>query len=265
MILIEPLAGLANRMRALDSAIALSKFLGQSLFVEWQSNKDLNCKFSDIFKPIIHFKLNESKIRSFQKGKLFKIYYGLIRAKKFDISFNSVTSKRIDNKEMLEKLGNVKSIYIATYFRFFESEVPFSDFVPIDRLQETIDNVTKHYTPATIGVHIRRGDHKTAIEESPIGLFIDRINAEIKRNDKSHFFLSTDSAKVEQELKAKYGDKVITYQDKSLDRNSTKGVQDALVDLYSLSKTKKIFGSFHSSFSETAAQIGKIKLEIISN
>jgi hypothetical protein len=40
-------------------------------------------------------------------------------------------------------------------------------------------------------------------------------------------------------------------------------MQDALVELYTLSRTSLILGSSHSTFSDTAAAIGDIQCEII--
>ena len=39
---------------------------------------------------------------------------------------------------------------------------------------------------------------------------------------------------------------------------------DSVVDLYSLAATKKIYGSYLSSYSEVAAQIGQVPLEVLS-
>jgi len=48
------------------------------------------------------------------------------------------------------------------------------------------------------------------------------------------------------------------------ERNSLQGMQDALVELYTLSRTSRIIGSMQSSYSETAAQIGRIQCEFIN-
>jgi len=57
-----------------------------------------------------------------------------------------------------------------------------------------------------------------------------------------------------------FGDRIIVLPDVDTSRNSVRGMQDALVELYVLSRTNKIFGSHQSSYSETAAQIGNYSL-----
>lgn len=75
-------------------------------------------------------------------------------------------------------------------------------------------------------------------------------------------YLATDDESVKQELKKRYGKRLIYVKDKA-DHSSIAGIQGGIVDMYVLARTQKIFGSFHSSFSELAAQIGNIPLEII--
>ena len=53
--------------------------------------------------------------------------------------------------------------------------------------------------------------------------------------------------------------KIIVYK-KEMNRDTPNGIRDAVVDLYCLSKTKYIYGSYWSSFSDIAARIGEIRL-----
>lgn len=46
-------------------------------------------------------------------------------------------------------------------------------------------------------------------------------------------------------------------------RQDENGIADAVVDLFILSRTQRLYGSYWSSFSEVAAQIGNIPLEIV--
>jgi hypothetical protein len=50
-----------------------------------------------------------------------------------------------------------------------------------------------------------------------------------------------------------------------LSRKSVGGIQDAAIDLWILSRTQKILGSYRSSFSETASEIRGIPLKIIKS
>lgn len=59
-----------------------------------------------------------------------------------------------------------------------------------------------------------------------------------------------------------YGKRILT-NTPPLNRDSLEGMIGAVVDLWSLSRTKKIWGSYYSSYSEMAAILGNINLEII--
>ena len=51
-IWLVPVGGLANRMRAIDSAVALSRQCGSELHIVWFKDPGLNCRFDQLFAPI---------------------------------------------------------------------------------------------------------------------------------------------------------------------------------------------------------------------
>ena len=75
-------------------------------------------------------------------------------------------------------------------------------------------------------------------------------------------YLATDSETVKQELKRRYGNRLLCAEEEA-DRSSTSGIQGGVADMYTLARTDKIFGSFQSSFSELASQLGNIPLVIV--
>ena len=101
-----------------------------------------------------------------------------------------------------------------------------------------------------------------SIKGSPLEGFIEAMSRDLIADSETNFFLATDDAEVEKVLIKRFPGKIITYK-KVYSRQEVKGVQDAMVDLYCLSRTNKIYGSFYSSFSEIASRIENIPLEII--
>src|SRR5213080_179791 len=49
---LEPIGGLGNRMRAIDSALALARRLDTPLTVFWRRTADLDCAFRDLFEAL---------------------------------------------------------------------------------------------------------------------------------------------------------------------------------------------------------------------
>ena len=86
---------------------------------------------------------------------------------------------------------------------------------------------------------------------------------EISKNEDCQFYLATDSEEEKKRLKEIFGERILTLP-RAANRNSIAGMQDALVELYVLSRTQKIFGSMQSSYSETAAQISNIRCELLT-
>jgi hypothetical protein len=91
--------------------------------------------------------------------------------------------------------------------------------------------------------------------------FFRKIEEEIAQGTEK-FFLATDDGETrllfEQKFPGKFISYCSTFNDSQL-RQTT--VQDALVDLYLLARTNKIIGSFNSSFSIYASDLGGIPLE----
>ena len=178
------------------------------------------------------------------------------------IIFHWEFQKLFEEKFQFESLLKYKRVFLSSFSRFYSNASMYKLFKPIDELQQKIEERTKNFSVNTIDVHIRCADHKNSIIYSPTELFIKVMKEEIEINPATNFYLASDSVKVKQELEREFKDRIITvYEDVS--RDSIKGNMEALVDLYSLSKTLKIFGSYYSSFSETAAYISGIEEKTI--
>ena len=111
-------------------------------------------------------------------------------------------------------------------------------------------------------MHIRRTDHLDAIEESPLDAFITAMREKLDAEPGTNYFLATDDEQVEFLLMKLFPTKIIVHK-KEFTRQSIQGIKDAVVDLYCLSATAGIYGSYFSSFSDIAARIGNIPLHVI--
>ncbi len=271
MIYLQPHSGLANRLRVIISGLHFSDIVQQELTLIWKKDKSLFCDFTDLFEPngkIILKKHNwKLKILNSLQNKttLYKLF-----SKLFSIDFSlfdkdakefvwSTGTNNFDLSKLPEKVAN---FYFSTCHEFCFDTAYIKYLRPISAIQKSIDkNVTK-FTNKTIGIHVRRTDHLDSIEESPLEFFIETIRNDLEKDSSLNYFLATDDESVETILKNLFPGKINCYQ-KDYARINIKGVQDAVVDLYSLANTCKIYGSYFSSFSDIAARIGNIPLEII--
>ena len=158
-----------------------------------------------------------------------------------------------------------RKVYIASFVYFYSPEDEndrFSVFRPLASILQEIDTRCSLFGTNTVGVHIRRTDNTLSIAQSPTRLFIERMKKEIEQNGDTTFYLASDSEEDKRSIVNRFGNRVFTSVHKA-DRNSLEGMQEALVELYLLSHTRHVLGAVHSSFSETAAQIGKISYELL--
>ena len=101
-----------------------------------------------------------------------------------------------------------------------------------------------------------------AIRFSPLSAFRQKIDQLLECEAFNQIFLCTDDEQVRQYFKKTYGNRLLTRQ-VEISRDSLLGIQNAVIDLWSLAQTRRIVGSYYSSFSETAAEISGIPLDII--
>ncbi len=273
MITLIPVGGLANRMKAIDSAIALAEETRNALKVIWFKDQGLNCSFQELFQPILpqetYISVKEACLTDLlindrpRKKNLYLPW--LFQKLRFDkVLYEQETTRMFYNHFDFAAWCRQQNVYIAScvYFHTSTHKLPFTVFRPTLQLQKKIENVTADFYPNTIGVHIRRTDNIVSIQESPTELFIQRMQEEINRQPDTRFYLATDSEQDKQRLVETFGSHLITSPHKA-DRNSREGIENALVEMYALSHTRHILGSAKSSYSETAAQLGHITCEII--
>lgn len=270
MIVIKPYGGLGNRLRSLDSAIALSDCTRHSLKMIWDANEELNCSFSSLFNAPEDFDLKEISTsylsRKFQE-KIAIIFHftGINYPFSFDCVLHENDLMKLKSRGYdFCKLKNFKNIYINSNGRFLSPGKPYNYLSPVSDIKQKVDELCIDFDDNCIGVHIRRTDNQLSIKKSPIEKFIELMKAEEKQNPEQKFFLSTDSPRAENDIEKAFKGKIIKY-DKELSRKKEQGVKDALIDMLCLSRTSKIIGSYWSSFSEVAAEMGNIPLVIAAN
>lgn len=257
IISIISIGGLCNRMRAMAGAIKLAKEWNAHILFVWVAMPDMNAPFKKLFRdfpyPVYDVKGNRSIFRVLDLVK--KIWAGVI------IDDNLVYKNFKGNDRGVEYLKNIggRNLLIQTCENITDSK-DFSMFIPS---QEVVKLLDKRVDNNTVGVHIRRTDSVNSIKFSPTSLFIEKLQEEVNANQDVRFYLATDDKNEESLLKSHFGERIITYEKRSLDRNNPDGIIDAMVDLSNLSHCHHLLGSYFSSFSEIAADWGKIERKVV--
>ena len=277
-LVIKPIGGLANRLLVVDSALKFQRLVKpDKTLIIWERNRNLNCSFKELFHYPDHLHFVETKgFNKFSIRSYFE-FYNSFNPSNFRWSFfNRMLGKerkfrKIYYSEDIESLitkgenfvpnSEEEYIYISFYERFYNSFEHISTFKPIHEIQSQIEKVLRRFDKTTIGVHIRRSDHEDSIKFSPIEGFVKKMELKIEKTDAS-FFLSTDSYNDKKTIQKRFGERIIIH-DSKLDRNNPVGSKDAVIDMFCLSNTKEIIGSYNSTFSQVAAEIGRIENHLI--
>ncbi len=268
MLYVEPLGGLCNRMRTIASYHALARETGGGLTVVWLRDAGMNCPCARLFSLPEDIRVVEGPYVSKARMRLRSIARKLTRraeGRRFDRTVENWEAKKALTRETVLQMKS-SSLYASSCYSL-ESEYEkydYSIFQPAPDIRKKADAVTERFPANCVGVHIRRTDNVQSIETSRTQDFIDRMRREVDQDPAAGFFLATDSPEEERALKAEFPGRILTYEKRSLARDSEEGIVDAYVDYLCLTRTRKIYGSFYSSFSRCAAALNGIELEIIS-
>jgi hypothetical protein len=233
-------------MRAINSARALSVHLKTRCVILWINDwNNCNCRYSDLFLKAESTWLVEGSFANWITP-LSPVFYH----KKLDYS---EVAQKINDTDFFESLDPDQRIYLRTYDAFYPYEDSRS-FIPVPHLMERIQKVTSTFDGSTVGIHIRRGDHSWSNEHSPTEKFIRSMEQEIREDPSVNFFVATDSPEEERVMLSRFGDR-IKVRKKIYSRASLPGMGDALVDMYCLAATQRLYTSWCSSFSTIASQI----------
>lgn len=273
-VVINPVGGLANRMRALASGLSLAGELNCDYEIVWFRNWELNARIEDIFEvppeitartiypSVLRYNLLYSVPRKqnlYISGLSSRSSFGLtLRDSEVPLRELALNDKYDEIKSLVKgTLNNGKNTLLQAGIPFYPYDAEFyrNLFMPVKEIRKRVDRIMSRLGKESIGIHIRRSDNKESIRYSPDSLFIEEMNATIKLNPEVQFYLATDDEPTKIKFRELYGSKII-FSDSKADRATTAGIVDAATEMFALSQTSRIIGSFYSSFSEAAATLG---------
>ena len=292
-ILSIPDGGLCNRMRSIESAIALGEYLHTPVTILWRVNWQIRCRPEELFRiaTLIEGRYVPVTIRIAGRLNPWRILWlAGCRIKPLHLAVRLLTRLAAavgqpfllvehpeyrTTKQLLEEYTGTTDttnarkmaahtrwiIYSGGWYGIDRSD--FARWRPVQELECRIEKECgKVGNPAhALGIHIRRTDNEVAIRESPDELFIERMQQEIKQDPSVRFYLATDSPTVKEKFSTLFGQRLITPQGR-LSRNDTEGMKQAVVELYTLARCRHIIATWYSTFSRTAAAIGSTELEV---
>ncbi|MCD8387275.1 MAG: hypothetical protein LUD17_10345 [Bacteroidales bacterium] len=267
-ITLQARGGLANRLRAIASAVSLGQQTGVPVKIGWRLNWELNGRLEDLFEPVTNLDIH------YPGALKFNMVYEMPRKKNL---YFSALSQRIGWKHILEdpkldeheleslvKDGKV-FIGCGSTFYPFDGDLYRSLFKPNAAVQRVINEFKERLgNDPYYSFHIRRTDNTSAIANSPIELFKNKI-IEIQQADpKAKIFLATDSQGVKDEFGHQFGPAEI-FNPRPSARDTLAGMIDATDELWTLANAAQTYGSYWSSYTDAAPLINpKNRLQVLA-
>lgn len=299
-LVVNPVGGIANRMRALASVVSLAKDMDEALKdgnesliggdgetgkvelgVVWLKNWELNAAFEEIF---VVPEMLEGRI-VYPSALSYELLYSPPRRRNLYISsaalrrfgFRMISESRFSaallaqpdsDKELLARMMDCvrtdKNAFIqgGVDLYTYTPALYRSLFTPADDIAQRVGNITADMGEVRYGIHIRRTDNMESRRQSPDELFEKAIRQVLDKEGDARFYLATDDEDVKAKFRTIFGSRIVTCTAKA-SRNTVGGIRNAATEMFVLSRTKLILGSYYSSFSEAASIIGDVPLKVI--
>lgn len=267
MITIKPYGGLGNRIRVLYSVFAVNEKLDSEIKIIWDCSTALNCPFEELFQIPVNCNvknIHQGLYRDIKRYTFNRIGLAKLRRHFFDfVLYGDEVKQYIKDQDRLIKNCRNRSVYIETCYGFSWKGNNYDFLKPISSIRQAAEEIYKNFDSKTYGVHIRWSDKIPSLKYSSPDAYKQLVNKMIREDESIRFFLTTNSVKIEKDFKNEFQEKIITSGQKELARNSPEGIKSALVDILCLSQTKKIYGSYGSSFSSIPKLFADIECDSV--
>jgi hypothetical protein len=122
-------------------------------------------------------------------------------------------------------------------------------------LEQRVEAITRQFADFTIGVHIRRTDHRAVIRENPLDGFLRLMREQQDAHPGCKFYIASDDEEVKNQLRTAFPGLIVTQPSVVLRRDDVQGMKDAVVELFTLARTQLIIGSKGSTYSDLASKL----------
>jgi hypothetical protein len=261
-------AGLGNRIKSIVSCMRLDK----DTRVHWKKAPGiLNCNFSDLFENNIEiqppYPFGATTYHSWRLAVLpdDKILENFARI----TSGNNLIGRPFSHTDPHGR--NIDLEYGRIPLSIREKYISvFKELIINSKIKKWVDECAAQFDEETVSVHIRSWEDQLPDEQSilrqkhffTIRKYISRMDALSK---KTRFFVSSDSTKVVDSLKSKYGERIIVYKRHApleTSRSTRIGAQDDLAEMLLLSRNSILLGTYMSTFTEVAWWLGGAQAQV---
>ncbi len=276
-IYLQPVNGLGNRLRAIQSLFKCAINTGRKLKIYWGPSEGFSTiAFNALFKTSsihssIEFITEKEYFDARRKHLCIDSHVKQGRDRKYYVRDKDlVVDKILNGSFCLTTSSCLEFMFtdsrITQTYKLYNYNCWVSTLRPVAEIYSKIKNISDKFDKNTIGIHIRRGDAIISPWKNMYSISKDEDFYEVIRNHGGKVFLATDCEKTQQDLIRTFGDKLIVNEEKTflpptLTHSDEKPNQsEALVDMFCLSNTQKIYGTNWSTFSQISAELSGIPI-----
>lgn len=253
-------SGLCNRLLMLAGALRLAGQTRRRLRLYWPNNAEVGCDFSDLF---------ENDLPLFGERDLHDLLNATVTVQIYNAwrmpgpLFPDIAPDGDPQAEIVL----IKGWYYPKFSheeyngRFFRSAR--EQLLSLRPRQSLVERADRFDLPhVAVGVHLRRGDACPEFQVSRDEHFQTIMSALAREFPGLKFFLATDDALTSAKFCERFGDAILQLPKNGGGRKRREGMEEALIDLLLLSRTRAIIGNNFSTFSHTAGAFGGIPVVV---
>ncbi len=272
-----PMGGIASRLRAIASVIYLARQYARRLDILWLIDDSMPVFPDRLFTLVPGLR---SEGINLVQGVWYDRIFNTPPAPSnlyLTYPFANIRHDRVLSPRQVEHLLETdrgaletiisqqdKSLLLATRESLGFFPHMFDAIEPTVEVNNVLLSSTASWKSKVVGVHInRRINPESTNNESPIELFIKRMQEMIEADPEINFFIATTSNDERERLATIFHNRVFV-PNRGTVPYSLKGVIQSMGELLALSHTERILSSPGSTYSRVAAEMGQIPLETLS-
>ena len=263
MLTIVPQGGLCNRLRVVLSAIEASRRGVAPIQIHWGRDAECRAWFEELFLPISSatFRIVH---RQWWAAPITRRNLHLPALLRRAMGYRLQQANCLPgNDEAFYRMARGAKVYLSGGYSLCSYSPQCLELLqPQPDIQRRVEALVARSSASTVGVHIRRTDNVKSMQHSTPDGFRRAMRKALAEDVETTFFLATDDALLKAELEQEFAPRVITCHN-PVRRDTLEGMCDAVVDLWCLAATRRIIGSYWSSFTDTAAELRQLPLEIV--
>lgn len=244
--------GIANRIKHLFSYMRMYQGLYDTIDIHWPLQNMCNSSFNSLFKFDYFKRVNELNHTIFLDNTIWEGTWRLfVKPEELDMNFAKAFPVDVQNPCIDFEYQRIPQYIKDIYLPYFNA------LKPSFQVQQLIDTI--HIPQNCVGIHIRHNKNWKEWNrwaDNDLDLFIEKMNNYPKD---TIFLLSCCDKEVHDFVHNHFPNRIIELHKEDIENSNN--LQD-MAELYLLSKTKEIIGTYGSTFTEVAWWLGGCKCNV---